>query len=243
MGHGATAQGVEADLRPAEIAMGSISMITIPDTIQFKPHHAELVYDDETHIYRLKGGEILSSVTGILKAEGIQTYGPRNSAADFAMQVGTWVHQAIAWYEHGTLDEGTLGEGISAYLTSYKLFRETTGFRPILPLIETPMWSPTWRFCGTPDLPGRIGERFIVGDLKCGGKRQGDRVQVAAYGELLMASVVGLENSYPEGLVIYLQDDASMPKLEPVSASEMHDNKEVFLSALRINRWKGSHNA
>jgi hypothetical protein len=51
-------------------------VIAIPGQIIFSAHHADLVYDDETHIYRLKSGEVLSSVTGILKAEGIQTYGP-----------------------------------------------------------------------------------------------------------------------------------------------------------------------
>jgi hypothetical protein len=218
-------------------------MIAIPKQIIFQPHHADLVFDEETHTYKLRStGEVLQGVTSILKAEGIQQYGPRNSAADFAMQVGTWVHQTIAWFEHGTLDESSLSEGIAPYLESYKKFRAFTGFRPILPLIETPMWHPNWRFCGMPDLPGVIANRFVVGDLKCGAKRAGDTVQVAAYGDLVMSSVVGMENVYPEGIVIYLQDDGSMPKLEKVSAEEMHQNLGIFISALRVNRWKKAHN-
>jgi hypothetical protein len=217
-------------------------MISIPDAIQFQPHHAELVFDDETHIYRLKGGEILSSVTSILKAEGIQQYGPRNADADFKMQVGTWVHQAIAWFEHGTLDESTLSDGIRPYLDSYKLFKKATGFEAILPLIEVPMWHPNWRFCGTPDLPGRIGNRFILTDLKTGGKRSGDSVQIPAYGDLVRASVVGFENIYPEGIVVYLQDDGRMAKCEPVSAADMHEYSLTFYAALQVNRWKKAHN-
>lgn len=217
-------------------------MILIPDTIIFQPHHAELAFDDDTHTYRLKGGEVLSSVTGILKAEGIQQYGPRNADADFRMQVGTWVHQAIAWYEHGTLDESTLGDGIAQYLASYILFKKATGFRPILPLIEQAMWHPNWRFCGTPDLPGRIGDRFILCDLKSGGKRAGDQVQIAAYGDLVTTSVVGFESIFPEGMVVYLQNDGTQAKVEPVSAELMFHNLSVFIAAMKINRWKKAHN-
>ena len=218
-------------------------MILLPTKIVFQPHHYELQYDPSTHTYRLRSGEVLSSVTGILKAEGIQQYGPRNSAADFAMQVGTWVHQAVEWFEKGTLDEGTLSEGIALYLESYKQFRALTGFRPFLDLIEVPMWQPQWRFSGTPDLPGMIGNRFVVTDLKCGAKRTGDRIQVAAYGKLLQASVIGFDRIYPEGCIVYLDDSGEMPKIERVSAEEMNRNAEVFLSALTINRWKENNGA
>lgn len=218
-------------------------MIALPDQIVFQPHHAELVYDDKTHTYRLRSGEVLSSVTGILKAEGIQQYGPRNSASDFAMQVGTWVHQAVEWFEKGTLDESALSPGIALYLESYKKFRNATGFRPFLDLIEVPMWQPQWRFCGTPDLPGMIGNRFVLGDLKTGGKRAGDTVQIAAYGELVMSSVVGFDRVYPEGKVIYLQEDGSQAKVENVSADQMFRHKSIFISTLQINRWKAANGA
>ncbi len=217
-------------------------MIALPEQIIFAPHHADLIFDDETHTYRLKTGEILSSVTGILKAEGIQTYGPRNADADFKMQVGTWVHQAIAWFEHGTLDEGTLSEGIAPYLESYKSFKKAVGFEPLLPLIEQAMWHPSWRYSGTPDLPGRIGNRFVLADLKTGAKRAGDTVQIAAYGDLVQCSVVGFEAIFPEGLVVYLQSDGTRAKAEPVSALEMHENLSVFYAALRCRRWKTAHN-
>ena len=216
-------------------------MILLPTKIVFQPHHYELQYDPSTHTYRLRSGEVLSSVTGILKAEGIQQYGPRNSAADFAMQVGTWVHQAVEWFEKGTLDEGTLSEGIALYLESYKQFRALTGFRPFLDLIEVPMWQPQWRFSGTPDLPGMIGNRFVLADLKTGEKRAGDTVQIAAYGELVMSSVVGFDRVYPEGKVIYLQEDGSQAKVENVSADQMFKNKSVFISALQVNRWKAAN--
>lgn len=217
-------------------------VIAIPSSIQFHPHHSDLIFSEEDHSYRLKGGEVLPSVTSILKAEGIQTYGPRNADADFKMQVGTWVHQAIAWCEHGTLDESALSEGIAPYLRSYKLFKKATGFEAILPLVEVPMFHPNWRYCGTPDLPGRIGGRFCLADLKTGGKRAGDTVQIAAYGDLVMASVVGFENIFPEGMVVYLQSDGSQAKAEPVSAEEMFHNLSVFIAALKVRRWKLKNN-
>lgn len=220
---------------------GAFILILIPEVIQFQPHHSELQYDDDLHRYTLKSGEVLSSVTSILKAEGIQTYYQRDDDGSYR-QIGKWVHQAIAWFEHGTLDESQLSEGIAKYLASYRQFRDTTGFRPLLPLIEVPMWSPTWRFCGTPDLPGRIDNRFLLVDLKTGSKRSGDKVQIAGYGDLLMNSVVGFENIYPEGVVVYLDSEGSRAKAEPVSAEEMHNNLITFYAALRVNRWKRSNN-
>lgn len=217
-------------------------MIAIPDTIQFQPHHAELVFSGDDHTYRLRGGEVLASVTGILKAEGIQQYGPSNSNSDYKMQVGTWVHQAIEWYEKGTLDEGNLSGGVALYLKSYKSFKKITGFKPILELIEAPMWHSSWRFSGTPDLPGVIADRFVICDLKTGEKRAGDCVQVAGYGMLVCNSVVGFENLAPEGAVVYIKNDGLMPKVEQVSAIGMHGNKSVFLAALQVNRWKKANN-
>jgi hypothetical protein len=104
------------------------------------------------------------------------------------------------------------------------------------------MWHPNWRFCGTPDLPGRIGDRFVLADLKTGAKRAGDTVQIAAYGDLVATSVVGFENIFPEGLVVYLQSDGTQAKVEPVSAEQMFSNHGIFLAALRVNRWKSAHN-
>ncbi len=215
--------------------------MSIPTEIVFRPHHAELIFDEEAHLYRLKDGEILSSVTGILKAEGIQKYGPRDSAAEFAMQVGKWVHQAIEWYEKGTLDESSLSPGIALYLESYKKFRASTGFRPIVPLMETPLWLPSWRFSGTPDLPGTVADRFVIADLKTGGERVGDEIQIAAYSDLIAGSVVGFENIFPEGMIVYLQDDGSIAKITPLPVDEMFFNRQIFVSAMQVNRWKGSH--
>ena len=236
------AHGRLLDLGGGAELLGDVVTTPLPSSIQFHPHHSELIFSEEDHSYRLRSGERLDSVTGILKAEGIQTYGPRNADADFKMQVGTWVHQAIAWFEHGTLDESTLSEGIAPYLRSYKLFKEATGFQPILPLIEKAMWHPSWRYCGTPDLPGTINGRFVLGDLKTGGKRAGDTIQIAAYGDLVMCSIVGMENIFPEGIVIYLQNDGTRAKAEPVSAEEMFQNLSVFIAALKVNRWKKAHN-
>lgn len=217
-------------------------MTAIPEKIAFSNHHSELVFDLDEHRYKLRGGEVLTSVTSILKSEGIQQYGPANSNSDFRMQIGTWVHQAIEWYEKGTLDESTLAEGVALYLKSYKEFKRITGFKPILELIEVPMWHSSWRFSGTPDLPGVIANRFVIADLKTGEKRAGDRVQIAAYGYLVQNSVIGFETIHPEGCVVYLSDDGAMPRIEQVKVEDMHANRSLFLAALQVNRWKKANN-
>lgn len=210
----------------------------IPDKITFAVHHKQLVFNDDTHQYTLGDGTQLESVTAILKAEGIQQYGPRNPDADFKMQVGAWVHQAIAWYEHGTLDEPSLSDGVRAYLESYKKFKELTGFKPIPSLMEVPMWHSAWRYSGTPDLPGVIAGRFVVVDLKTGEKRAGDGIQIAAYGDLISNSVIGFERICPEGIVLHLKEDGSMPRPQKYDAKEMHGNRNVFFAVLQTHRWK-----
>ncbi len=54
--------------------------------------------------------------------------------------------------------------------------------------------------------------------------------------------MVGFENIFPEGMVVYLQSDGAQAKVEPVSAEEMFRNNGIFLAALRVNRWKTAHN-
>jgi hypothetical protein len=217
-------------------------MSPIPTAVEFAPHHSQLQYDPELHRYALAGGEVLQSVTQILKAEGIQQYGPANSGTDWKMQVGTWVHKAVQWFEEGTLNEADLSEGVGAYLESYVKMKALTKFVPILPLVETPLFHSTWKYAGTPDLPGVIANRFVILDLKCGAKRAGDKIQIAAYAYLISNSVVGFEHLYPEGAIVYLDEAGNFPKIEKISVDDMIKNRSVFLAALQINRWKSSHN-
>jgi len=207
----------------------------------FLPHVAELVFDEENHIYRARG-EILSSVTGILKEEGLAVYG-NGQDTSWAMQVGTWVHRAVEWHERGSLDESNLPSGIRRYVTSWEKFKDRSGFKPIVDLMEVRLWHPDHRFGGTPDIPGYIGGKFVLVDLKTGSKRESDKVQVGTYWGLLRDSVMEFKatGAFAEGRVVYLKDDGGVPGVANVDTMEMFQNEHLFLMALALNRWKKSN--
>jgi hypothetical protein len=207
----------------------------------FRPHVADLEFDEERHLYRVRG-EILPSVTGVLKEEGLAVYGNGQDSA-WAMQVGTWAHKAIEWHERGTLDEANLPTGIRRFVSSWEKFKEASRFEPIVDLIELRLWQPEHAFGGTPDIPGRIDGRFVLVDLKTGSKRESDKVQVATYWGLLRDSIMELHSAaaFAEGRVVYLKDDGGVPGVASVDTMEMFRNECLFLSALAVNRWKKSN--
>lgn len=207
--------------------------------LQFLPHMARLRFLPELHIYTVDGEDgQLASLTTILKAEGIQTYNGGPSAS-WAMQVGTWVHQAVAWQEDGTLDRDTVSDGVLAYLDSYLGWKRTAMFEPFI--IEEPMWHPVLRFAGTPDLFGKIGGVWHVVELKTGGRRAGDRVQVGGQSILIRACVAGLSQMPMRGMVVYLKDNGGMAGIEPIDPFAMEREAEVFKAALTTYRWKAAN--
>lgn len=208
----------------------------------FLPHVAELEFDEENHIYRVRG-EILPSVTGVLKEEGLAVYG-NGAGSSWAMQVGTWVHRAVEWHERGTLDDGDLPSGIRKFITSWERFKDATGFEPIKELMELRLWHPEQRFGGTPDIPGRMGKKFVLVDLKTGSPRKSDLVQVGAYWGLLRDSIMELKVSFApaEGRVVYLREEGTLPGVATVDSLDMFKNEHLFSMVLAINRWKKANN-
>lgn len=204
--------------------------------LTFAPHIAQLQFLSEPHLYVLAGeADPLPSITGILKVEGINSY-TDSPNSQWAMQIGTWVHQAVAWLEEGTLEEDTVSDGVLAYLKSYRAWRDATGFIPLV--VEEPMWHSLWKYAGTPDLIGRIGKILHVVELKTGGLRPGDRIQVGAQAALVNNCVEGMSREFFRGEVLYLKDTGGLPRVESIDEREMVENTDMFRSILKVYRWK-----
>ena len=183
-----------------------------------------LAFDETTHTYTL-GGEILPSVTQIIKETGLA--GDSNWTPDpFYLIRGTLVHQATALLDRNDLDEASVDPQIRGYLESYKRFLKETGFLP--EVVEVPRFNPTLRYAGTPDRVGRLSGEGLVLDLKTGVSRpRWHKIQTAGY--------VLLSPEHPEKrAALYLGGDGTFSLVEH---TDPHDS-QVFLAALTVHRWK-----
>ena len=105
-------------------------------------------FNEKGHIYTLRG-EILPSVTHILKSEGfIDTLW----YDDWSRTKGTYVHKAVQLYIGGILNEKTLDPEIVPYLEAWKKFIRESGF--VVTGSEISGASKDYKFAGTYDVNG-----------------------------------------------------------------------------------------
>lgn len=134
-----------------------------------------LTFDPETHTYR-KGETILPSVTQILKDVGLidtTFFTPEHA------ERGTRIHQATAFWDETGMDDDSLPEELSGYLSAWKAFREETGFVPSH--IEQAFCSEQG-YAGTVDRIGRTHKiNPLILDIKSGPPAPWHRLQLAAY--------------------------------------------------------------
>lgn len=110
----------------------------------------ELMFDEGSHIYKFRG-QVLPSVTGLLKAEG---YIDTTFYNDAGRTRGSYVHLATHLDDQGELDEDTLDPGLVGYVESWRRFKAESGF--VVEISEVPMVNPSLGYCGTPDVIGNF---------------------------------------------------------------------------------------
>lgn len=190
-----------------------------------------LTFEAATHTYRF-GGLVVPSVTQILKIAGLIDYSmiPAD-VLQVAAARGTAVHKACELYDQEDLDESSLTDEIRAYLDSYKLWLQHTGFQPAL--IESRVWHPQYQYAGTLDRTGVFPDgRLAVVDFKTGIKLPGHEIQLAAYA---MTQVAAWKM---DRITLYLQYDGSLPKADHHYSDTLDEHFSVFLSALTTTNWK-----
>jgi len=149
----------------------------------------------DDHKYYL-GTEALPSVTQVLSDCGIIDSKWFSDAGAFR---GSAVHSATAGYDRmrkgeyikfESLDWPGLLDEQAGYVKGYLAFVKDTGFVPIE--IEKMAYHPVFRFAGTYDRIGKIGDRLILPDIKTGAKPKPNwwRLQTGGYKALVA-------NEYP----------------------------------------------
>jgi len=105
-----------------------------------------LEFDAEKHIFTFNG-QILPSVTGILKHEGLT---PDYSMLDpFYALRGSYIHRTTELYNKGTLDEDTIDDEIQPYFEQYK--KASKEFPFDIEDIEVKLRHPVYGYAGIID--------------------------------------------------------------------------------------------
>lgn len=128
---------------------------------------AGLELDHVEHRYTFNGARV-AGVSEILTGLGIVD--PRFFTPE-GRDRGTAVHAAVEYLLQGRLDWDSLDSRIRPYVDAAARFFAEAGISVGQPLmaIERPLWHPTLRFAGTPDLVAVAwGVRSII-DFKSGG--------------------------------------------------------------------------
>ncbi len=187
-------------------------------------------FDPVEHIYRV-GGKVLPSVTQVLADEGLSDY---TWATPEAMRRGSWVHEQIAEITRTGFSETVVDEpDWLGYIEAWEQWKRETIEIPLHSepaLIETPLYSPTLYFAGTPDV---VFDGVVV-DYKTGAPRHTDGVQLAAYAMLLQFRYYDLDPHELKRVSVYLGSTGMFREI----VRDDDDDFEVFESATRLWWWK-----
>jgi hypothetical protein len=156
----------------------------------------DITFEPEEHLYWY-GMERIPSVSEILRplTERYIAQIPEVQL-NWKRDLGLAVHKACELLDKGQLDESSLDDRIVPYLEAYKTF--TVDHRPEWSAIETIVFEPEERYCGTLDRAGEMGGKGVIVDLKTSNKIQPSAaVQLWAYAlayeELLAPSLYVLQ--------------------------------------------------
>lgn len=189
-----------------------------------------LTFDAATHTYEL-GGEVLPSVTQILKDVGlIDTSGPWFT--EWHRERGTHVHRALELHDRGELDEASLDPALRPYLDAWRACLDV--LKPETVHIEKPLASHAYGFAGMIDRVWRMDDgRGCIVDIKQWNAERWHGFQTAAYQALYNVQIDTPLQSFGR-MAVHLNADGKW-------RVERHTNVrdwDVFDAALRIYRAK-----
>lgn len=190
-----------------------------------KDTHIPLVFKEEDHSYWL-GARRLPSVTQILSDLGFVSPFAKNP--DKA-RLGKYVHEMIALYEEGELDEDALDPRLGEYLSRWKLIR--TPYPPTVRIVlESAVYSEPLGLAGTPDLLVYDDEGVTIVDFKSGNSKEDwHKLQIGGYAALIPEA--------QQGQIAYV---GKTPRLVAI---DIEREKREFFACLTVWRRRFACNA
>lgn len=169
-------------------------------------NHNEIMFDEVSHTYTLKG-VVLPSVTQVMKKLSQDYYTDINPRViENAGKRGTKVHQAIELYE----TMGVYDEQVKDYVLQYLRVKSAYKFTPL----KQELMLTNGVYCGTVDMIAAMNDKLVLIDLKATSKINDIlvEVQLAGYKQLLSDNGVEVEDCY----VLHLTNkSAKFKKIRP----------------------------
>jgi hypothetical protein len=205
----------------------------------------EFTFDDAEHIYTLKNGVEVPGCTRVIDTGGWDTYANvRQDILDRKSEIGREVHRATVMSDHGTLDWDSLDPRVEGYVRSWRYFRETTGFVPILSEFRSVCEVHERRFGLTIDCFGKTGLRGFkrggietIVEKKCTvAKARRHALQTAGY-------AIGFPLGYTTAMGRFLSRRRLVVYLKPngvpdIDECDQREDYEIFMALLTVTEYK-----
>ena len=143
----------------------------------------------DNHEYTVDGLKV-PSVSEILNVY----FPPCGFYTEEGQQDGKYRHEWYAALAQGIETTNAPYPKIAPAIDGFKKF--LADVKPVYVSGEIPYHHPTLRYCGTPDVVFRIGDRLVVTDFKPQQKNKRTRIQTALYMLLLQANKIPVQYRY-----------------------------------------------
>jgi len=202
-------------------------------------------FDQATHAYRMNGHSV-PSVTRVIDHAGLSSYDMvRKEILERKSMIGTLVHLATKYFDHGTLDVESLDSYTRGRTEAWMQFRRDTGFEPRIieePFLATVNGMP---YGMTLDREGLMGGRPTIIEIKTTANIEPwFGIQTAGYA--LGAPDPDKAAITPRWLfarrrrmVVQLFEDGNYKKHDFTDPQDA----EVFISSLHVTSWKLANGA
>lgn len=192
-----------------------------------------ITFDPDTHSYTIDGQSV-PSVTQVLAD---MNFVDTTWFTEYGRTRGTYVHKLIQFYIEETLDEETIDQALSGYLSAFKRFKDEADIDTDTWTVEKPLASATLRFAGTPDFVGLICGKCAVIDLKTSVTASPwERLQTAAYHMLLTEVRTPGRMPVTHRYSLHVSEDGKYKLIE----HKDRQDAQVFKAALACWHWKSN---
>lgn len=193
-----------------------------------------LTLHPETHEYAVDG-QTVHGVSEIIAAAGLSDM---TWVSEEALKRGSYVHEAIEFHTQGDLKEDGLDPKLLGYVNAWKAFERESGFRVLkhegVWQSEIRKFHPLYRYAGTIDHLGMIGDRLFVVDVKSGEPDYWHAWQLAGYA-MLFDLPAGSQR--PLRANVYVRPDGSYRFVERKDRADF----DVFKAAITIAQTRIAH--
>lgn len=194
-----------------------------------------LTFDPASHTYALDS-VLVPSVTGIIGAaviNGVPIMDKRFFSAE-ARDRGTYVHECVETINrHGGIDWDSVDPLFRPYVEAYAAFLAVSGFKPMA--TETRIASRDYRFAGTIDALGMIGDKATLIDVKSGAAMPYHAYQLGGYSLALAEAGYKIDQAF----VVQVKRDGKFSIHGRLEGDKLHDAERDFLCLRRVHAMAG----